>query len=114
MMTVVTECSDKVFHFTRVSLFSFIQHNSWFNGKVVILSSAEDPLSVNNFNIIRAIYSNSELIEVHDHEMDEVMTVIKNKSVQPLDSILSVLFFYCFKLDVSDIFYFANTVIFLR
>ena len=61
-INAVTFASDAQFHFTRVSVNSFLETNTWFNGKITLVVHPNFPLSSLNFEKLKAIYQNIETV----------------------------------------------------
>ena len=61
-INAVTIASDAQFHFTRVSVNSFLETNTWFNGKITLVVHPNFPLSSLNFEKLKALYQNIETV----------------------------------------------------
>jgi hypothetical protein len=98
-INIATELDDKSFHFTRTSVYSFLQHNPWFNGTIYYLILSENSASSQNLTLIQKIYSKIELINA-----DEIFGVIENPDFLK----------YLVLLQEEPIFYFKNSSLFTK
>jgi len=112
-LCAVTEISDKNFHLTRTSVFSFIEKNKWFTGKLYLLFHPNLPVSQKSIEIITSIYQDIELINCS--QKDSFNQSIGSKGFTKNTE----LFISSYKnsipsLKKESIFYFSNNCLFLK
>ena len=101
--------SDFHFHFVRVSVFSFIESNKWFDGTIFMFVHPELPLSEHNITQLRLIYPKIELVSIP--ETPHLAQYSKN-----IASFSHQVSEYCkilaFSLESPNLLYFSNTCLF--
>ena len=80
-INIATELDDKSFHFTRTSVYSFLQHNPWFNGTIYYLVASENSVSSQNLILIQKIYSKIELLKVESVQNPEFLILSKKEPI---------------------------------
>lgn len=110
-----TEASDAGFHLTRTCLFSFIKHNQWFTGKVVLLVHPAKSLSPKNYETLLRIYPKVEIKQPTSHPIFDVIESSRHSS-QYLDLVTASLKWTLFS-DIQTkerLVYFSNLAVFQK
>ena len=68
-LSVTIELIESTSMQTIVSLYSFIEKNKWFKGKVYLLSSNKNSISTKTLDEITAIYEDVEVLPVFVHQI---------------------------------------------
>jgi hypothetical protein len=111
----ITEASDKFFHFTRTSIYSFVQHNKWFDGTIKLLVHQDLPLSEKNLLILRILYPKIEIISISSDFLNKIEGFDKiKKSPKYLELLSSYMKMVLFLLNPKKTLYFSNTCLFLN
>jgi hypothetical protein len=111
----ITEASDKYFHLTRTSIYSFIEHNKWFDGTIKLLVHQELPLSGKNLLILQIIYPKIEIIAINSQTTNKIKTLQSFKnSNKYLELLANNLKIFIFSLPSTKLLYFSNNCIFLN
>jgi len=105
---LVAECSNGAFHHTRVMLTTFINHNKWFDGTVVLLTLKSQPLSDHNMNIMLQIYDDVVIYEIPDIDIDTLNDKVKKR--YGYSNILDYLSPYAFKIKSRGNIYLSRNV----
>lgn len=100
---VITEASDLYFHFTRTAIFTFINKNPQFTGKIQLMVHPDLPLSQGNFETLKLLYSSIEKIQV-----DSIFSNLKTSLPGRLDKIYSSLKLNVFTLATQNTIYFSS------
>jgi len=108
---IVTEVCEKYFPFTRTSLLSFLNHNSWFSGKIYLIQEMSNPISARQKTELSLIYHNIELI---DFNLYELFPKFKQEKSTQISTRLSYLKFAIFKKFKEKILYFSNFSLFFN
>jgi lipopolysaccharide biosynthesis glycosyltransferase len=107
----ITEASDKYFHFTRTSIYSFIENNKWFDGTIYLLTHNSLPISSKNLMALSSIYPKLEVIETRSL-LKKYSELFKNdRTGEILNSVLKLA---VFDLNFSKTLYFSNTCLFTK
>lgn len=109
----ITEYKKDQFHKTRVAIWSFIQNNQWFDGKIIILSLSGYDLKPEDQAHLYQIYDNIELIKVDKNYHDIVKQKINKKSTD-VDHSLDYAGLYALKIKSKGNLYFSSSIIFNR
>ena len=107
-INAVTIASDTQFHFTRVSVNSFLETNTWFNGKITLVVHPNFPLSSLNFEKLKAIYQNIET--VHAGEPLSVSPKLKITPAHVQDQLRCFIFSFA----PSKLLFFSNRCLFMK
>lgn len=112
---VVTESSsqDNIFARTHTSIYSFIKHNDWFDGRIIILVSEGDNLKENQKYILDQLYTDIQIIEVLNTDLIELKTKISLKKIDKTE-ILNFFYVYSLKIRCRGLIYFSRNVVFSR
>jgi len=112
---VVTESSsqDNIFARTHTSIYSFIKHNDWFDGRIIILVSEGDNLKENQKSILDQLYTDIHIIEVVNTDLIELKTKISLKKIDKTE-ILNFFYVYSLKIRCKGLLYFSRNVVFSR
>ena len=107
----ITEFIPNEFHLTRVSIFSFIQKNQWFDGTIIILTLDKSKITSDQLDQLDLIYSDIKILEVDANSILELKA--KPKRFQPnLDPLLNYLYTFAFKIKSKGNIYFSNRIVF--
>ena len=60
-VNIATDLTNETFHFTRTAIYSFLQSNPWFNGKIYYLTKPTSEISSQNLILLKKLYANIEL-----------------------------------------------------
>ena len=107
----ITEIRPDRFHQTKLSVHTFIKHNQWFDGVLLILSLGNSSLLMEQRLELNLIYDRIEIIEVDPAELD----VLKKKAqrFKPDSADLhDYLYTLVFKIKSRGNLYFSSSVIF--
>lgn len=107
-INAVTIASDAQFHFTRVSVNSFLETNTWFNGKITLVVHPNFPLSSLNFEKLKAIYQNIET--VHAGQPLSVSPKLKITPAHVQDQLRCFIFSFA----PSKLLFFSNRCLFMK
>ena len=107
-----TFASDAQFHFVRVSVLSFIQHNRWFSGTVYLIIHPDFPLSEANFRILSRLYPN--LSQVRIERAVKFTEDAKRNRATHLQQIKEYCKAHVFSLNESNLLYFSNSCLFMK
>jgi len=107
-----TFASDAQFHFVRVSMLSFIQHNRWFSGTLYLIIHPEFPLSDANFRILSRLYPN--LSQVRIERVVKFTEDAKRNRATYLQQIKEYCKAHVFSLNESNLLYFSNSCLFMK
>lgn len=107
-----TFASDAQFHFVRVSILSFIQHNRWFSGTVYLIIHPDFPLSEANFRILSRLYPN--LSQVRIERAVKFTEDAKRNRATHLQQIKEYCKAHVFSLNESNLLYFSNSCLFMK
>jgi len=111
----VTEASDKFFHLTRLSVYSFIEHNRWFDGTLKLIVHQDLPLSQHNLLILKLIYPTIEIISISAQTTNKIKQVTSFRNSNKYFDILSnALKIFAFTLTSTKFVYFSNQCLFLN
>lgn len=105
-INIATELNDETFHFTRTSVYSFLQNNPQFDGEILYLTHRSKPISSKNLTIIQKLYNKINLIRFEDYP--EICYLEKNAQVDKNILKLSLLF------QEEPVFYFKNSSLFVK
>lgn len=107
-----TFACDEQFHFTRVSVYSFIEHNTWFDGEIILIDHHRFPLSDQNFNKLKLIYNNLIKVTIGS---DVIFSpaIVKNQSIY-LQQVKEYSKIYAFSLGRINLLYFSNSCLFMK
>lgn len=111
----VTEASDKFFHLTRVSVYSFIEHNRWFDGILKLLVHQDLPLSERNLLLLKLIYPTIEIISINSQTTNRIkkLAAFRNSN-KYIDLLFDTLKIFIFTIPATKILYFSNKCLFLN
>ena len=112
-INVATEISDASFHFTRNSVFSFVETNKWFTGTLYLISHQSLPVSDRNIEIVRSIYPKVEVIDVTGDPIFAKYSTVSNRSNTGAE-IYSNLRFTLFNLGLSKVLFFSSSALFFK
>lgn len=104
--------SDAQLHFVRVSLYSFIEKNRWFNGTIFLLVHPDFPLASSNLKKLKVIYSELSIIEM-ERGSAFLNTAKRNLSTY-LSQIAEYSKIYALSLNWLNLLYFSNTCLFMK
>ena len=107
-INAVTIASDTQFHFTRVSVHSFLETNKWFNGKITLVVHPNFPLSSLNFEKLKALYQNIET--VHAGQPLSVSPKLKITPAHVQDQLRC----FIFSFSPSKLLFFSNRCLFMK
>ena len=110
-INIATEISDTSFHFTRTSVFSFIETNKWFNGTIYLISHQSLPVSNRNIEIIRSIYPKVEVLDVTGDPVFAKYLNVSSRQNTSAELYLD-LRFALFNLKLLNILFFSSSSIF--
>lgn len=110
-INIATEISDTSFHFTRTSVFSFIETNKWFNGTLYLISHQSLPISDRNIEIIQSIYPKVEVLDVTGDPVFAKYLNVSSRQNTSAELYLD-LRFALFNLELSNILFFSSSSIF--
>lgn len=96
-IALTTVCNDKYMRLTKVCLYSFMKHNKWFDGDIIIIhdNGEECGLSEENKEVLRKIGKNVKFHCVDINDYRKVIEHFKGHLDKNLNSSL-------YKLDVFD------------
>ena len=110
-INIATEISDTSFHFTRTSVFSFIETNKWFNGTIYLISHQSLPVSDRNIKIIQSIYPKVEVLDVTGDPVFAKYLNVSSRQNTSAELYLD-LRFALFNLKLLNILFFSSSSIF--
>ncbi len=108
---LISECNNKIFHYVRVALATFIEKNDWFDGTIVILTLESNPLSAHNTNMLNLIYDDIQIAVIPDSEISELKAKVERRKYY--EDIYDYLKIYAFKIKSRGNIYMSNKVIVL-
>lgn len=109
---IVTESTPSEFNRTQTSIHSFVKHNLWFDGVILILISEFEEFDKNQLAILNQIYDRIEVLKVSD-ELIEIQKIIRRKKIG--DNLLKDYFYlYALNIKAKGVLYFNRRVIFNR
>lgn len=106
----ITTYKPGEFHKTRVSIYSFITNNPWFDGKVLILTVSDSKLSEFESAALDQIYKDIEILKVDLSSLEKKL----NKRSLDQDYIFNFLYLYALKIKSRGNLYFSNSVVINR
>jgi len=109
----LTEASDNLFHFTRTAVYSFLEHNRWFDGTIYLAVPPGESISSRNIKILTSIYSKIELARTFENPIIKYLEKYKNHPNYS-KMIYATLKTSAFCFDDQKILYFSNTSLFLN
>ena len=112
-ISVLTEVSDQLFHFTRTAIYSFLQHNSWFDGTIYLALHPDSKISDKNLAILTSIYPNISIVTAQSSPIFSHLASQK-RSVSHFEILHSCLKTLAFNLPENRIIYFSNKSLFLK
>lgn len=101
----ITESNNSEFPRTKLAIATFIQHNNWFNGRIIVLTLKSDPLTDHNIKLLGQYYNDIEIREVDD--------LINDDKLSDSDK-LDYLRIYAFNIKSEGNIYFSRRSIFLK
>jgi hypothetical protein len=107
-----TFASDAQFHFVRVSVLSFIQHNRWFSGTIRLIIHPDFPLSDANFRILSRLYPNLSQVRI-ENSAKFIMEAKRNRATY-LQQVKEYCKAHVFSLNESNLLYFSNSCLFMK
>ena len=107
----ITEASDRSFIYSRLAISTFIRHNHWFDGTVVVLTLKNNSLSDQNLKTLRLIYSKIEVLKIDDSELSNIKNRLSKKGWDP-EAPLDYLYLMAFKIKSSGSLYFSRNIVF--
>jgi alpha-N-acetylglucosamine transferase len=107
----ITEYRPGEFHKTRTSIFSFIENNEWFDGKIIILSNLTQSLNEKEISQLNQIYSDIELLKVDQQITYDTKKRINKKSLNR-DFTSDYLYLYALRIKSKGNIFFSNSVVF--
>jgi|688.fasta_scaffold00580_36 hypothetical protein len=107
-INAVTIASDAQFHFTRVSVNSFLETNTWFNGKITLVVHPNFPLSSLNFEKLKAIYQNIEIVL-----FSQAVAISSRLKITPTH-VQDQLRCFIFSFAPSKLLFFSNRCLFMK
>ena len=107
-INAVTIASDIQFHLTRVSVHSFIETNKWFNGKITLVVHPNFPLSSLNFEKLKALYQNIEIVL-----FSQAVAISPRLKITPVH-VQDQLRCFIFSFAPSKLLFFSNTCLFMK
>jgi hypothetical protein len=107
----ITEASDRSFIYSRLAISTFIRHNHWFDGTVVVLTLKNNSLSDQNLKTLRLIYSKIEVLKIDDSELSNIKNRLSKKGWDP-ETLLDYLYLMAFKIKSSGSLYFSRNIVF--
>jgi len=109
----ITEHRPGKFHKTRLSIWSFINQNGWFNGRIIILVLSELDLKKEEITQLKQIHQRIEVIEIDSHTAG-IIKKKTNKKFLGYNHTLDFSFLYAFRIKSKGNLYFSSSVIFNR
>jgi len=107
-INAVTIASDAQFHLARVSVHSFLETNTWFNGKLTLVVHPNFPLSNLNFEKLKAIYQNIEIVL-----FSQAVAISPRLKITPAH-VQDQLKCFIFSFAPSKLLFFSNTCLFMK
>ena len=105
---LISECNNNMIHHTRSMLTTFIRNNSWFYGKIVILTTESNPLTNYNVNLLRLIYNDIKIISISNSDINSL--VLKVNKRKEYEKVIDYVKIFAFKIKSKGNLYIANNV----
>jgi hypothetical protein len=109
----ITTYKPGEFHKTRVSLYSFISKNPWFDGKILILTAGECKLNQSESTALDQIYKDIEFIKVDLGPLGLIKKKLNKRSLEH-NYISDFLYLYALKIKSRGNLYFSSSVVINR
>lgn len=109
----ITTYKPGEFHKTRVSLYSFITKNPWFDGKILILTFGDPKLNQSDSAALDQIYKDIEILKVNIGPLGSIMKKLNKRSLDQ-DYIYNFLYLYALKIKSRGNLYFSSSVVINR
>jgi len=109
----VTEIKDNNFHRTRVSIYSFIQHNQWFDGRILILTDPDLNIDPSFQMQLDQIYDKIEIVKINKSDFDPIIKKINKKKLDGT-AIEDYLYLLTLKIKSKGNLYFSSNIVFTR
>lgn len=112
-LCAITEANNRFFASSRVAISTFIKHNYWFDGTLLVLTLKSSPLTPENIKNLNLIYDKIKILEIPDDDL----ILIKNKIAKKgwdSNSLLDYLYLKAFEIKSYGTLYFSRNVIFKK
>jgi hypothetical protein len=112
-LCAITEASNRFFANSRLAISTFIKHNTWFEGTVVVLTLESNPLTSENIKNINLIYDKIKILEISDDNLILIKNRIAKKGWDS-NSMLDYLYLIAFDIKSHGSIYFSRNVVFQK
>jgi len=112
-LCAITEASNMCFANSRLAISTFIKHNTWFEGTVIVLTLKSNPLTSENIKNINLLYDKIEILEIPDDDLILIKNRISKKGWNS-NSLLEHLYLKAFDIKSQGSIYFSRNVFFQK
>lgn len=109
----ITEANNRSFANSRLAISTFIKHNIWFEGTILVLTLKSNPLTSENIKNINLIYDKIRILEVPDDDLISIKNKIAKKGWDS-NSLLDYLYLKAFDIKSNGSVYFSRNVFFQK